>query len=80
MKLTAEISPASSVTGAMATLKGESLPAEVLLRGLREEGGSSTTFELVSASALRPNFSIYGYENANKKLAFREMCIRDRNI
>ena len=71
VKLTAEISPASSVTGAMATLKGESLPAEVLLRGLREEGGSSTTFELVSASALRPNFSIYGYENANKKLAFR---------
>ena len=71
VKLTAEIIPAASVTGAMATLKGEPLPDKVLLRGLREEGGSSSTFELVSASALSPNFSIYGYENANKKLAFR---------
>ncbi|EHI60717.1 hypothetical protein [Hungatella hathewayi] len=71
VKLTAEVSPAASVTGVSASLKGEPLPDKVLLRGLREEGGSSSTFELVSASALSPNFSIYGYENANKKLAFR---------
>ena len=71
VKLTAEVSPAISAAGVSATLKGEALPDKVLLRGLREEGGSSSTFELVSASALSPNFSIYGYENANKKLAFR---------
>ena len=71
VKLTAEVSPAAWVTGVSASLKGEPLPDKVLLRGLREEGGSSTTFELVSSSALSPYFSIYGYENANKKLAFR---------
>ena len=70
VKLTVELEPPTTLISDPGDIKGGTLPSQVMLRGIREEGGSSTTYQPVNVNKITANYSTYGYESANKMLAF----------
>ncbi|MFR2848933.1 MAG: hypothetical protein ACLTC4_18265, partial [Hungatella hathewayi] len=70
VKLTVELEPPTTLISDPGDIKGGTLPSQVMLRGIREEGGSSTTYQPVNVNKITANYSTYGYESATKMLAF----------
>ena len=70
VKLTAELNPSTRLESSGGDIKGGSLPSQVMLRGIREEKGDDTTYKAVNVNNIAANYSTYGYESANKMLAF----------